>query len=85
MFTLEDALEGGFAAATEVARQLGASVESIQAAPEFRRMVVRRGNEAVVIDLVRERTAQLTMEKPVIGGIRIDPPEERREEPLAAD
>ena len=76
LFTLEDALESGFAVVTEVARQLGASVEAIQTAPDFRRLLVRRGNEAVVIDLVRERVVQMIEEKPVISGIRVDPPEE---------
>ncbi|MBA3247563.1 MAG: nucleotidyl transferase AbiEii/AbiGii toxin family protein, partial [Pyrinomonadaceae bacterium] len=76
LFTLEDALESGFAVVTEVARQLGASVEAIQTAPDFRRLLVRRGEEAVVIDLVREDVFQINREKPVINGIRIDAPEE---------
>lgn len=76
LFTLEDSIESGFAAANETARELGASVEAIQTSPDFRRMIVRRGNEAVVIDLVRERVIQLIQEKPVIGGVRVDPPEE---------
>lgn len=76
LFTLEDAIESGFAVANEVARELGASVESIQTAPDFRRLLVQREGEAIVVDLVRERVWQTTPEKPVINGVRVDPPEE---------
>ncbi len=37
---------------------------------------MRRSSEAIVIDLVRDRVAQMVIEKPVAHGIRIDPPEE---------
>lgn len=40
------------------------------------RRLVRRAGESVVVDLVRERVAQIATEKPVLHGIRIDPPEE---------
>jgi hypothetical protein len=39
-------------------------------------MLVKRGDEAVVVDLVREYVFQLEPEKSVINGIRIDSPEE---------
>ncbi len=76
LFTIEDALENGFAVASESARRLGASVESIQTTPDFRRLLVRGETEAILVDLVRERVFQATTEKPVINGIRVDPPEE---------
>lgn len=57
LFTLEDAIESGFAVANQVARELGASVESIQTAPDFRRLLVQREGEAIVVDLVRERVS----------------------------
>jgi hypothetical protein len=76
LFTLSDVLDEGFALISEIARDIGASIESIQTAPDFRRLLARRGSEAVVIDLVRDRVAQMTIEKPVMEGIRIDPPEE---------
>jgi hypothetical protein len=37
---------------------------------------LRRGAEAVVIDLVREYAEQAAPEKPTVNGIRVDPPEE---------
>jgi predicted nucleotidyltransferase component of viral defense system len=76
LFTLSDALDDGFALVEEIARHLGASLESIQTAPEFRRLLLRRGSEAVLVDLVRERVQQMVSEKPVVNGVRVDPPEE---------
>ncbi|MBL8207331.1 MAG: nucleotidyl transferase AbiEii/AbiGii toxin family protein [Blastocatellia bacterium] len=76
LFTLVDVIAEGFAVVNEVAQQLGATVESVQTSPDFRRLLLRRGAEAIVIDLVRERVAQAVPEKLVIGGIRVDPPEE---------
>lgn len=76
LFTLENEIENGFAIARDVARSLDATVESIQTSPDFRRLLVRRETEAVVVDLVREYVFQLEPVKREIGGIRIDSPEE---------
>ena len=76
LFTLDDVMAEGFAAVTEVARQFGATLESLQTSPDFRRLLLRRDAEALVIDLVRERVAQAMPEKMVVGEIRVDPPEE---------
>jgi hypothetical protein len=51
--------------------------EPVQTSPDFPRVLIRRGAEAVVVDLVRERVTQRMPEKLVISGIRVDhPPEE---------
>ncbi len=76
MFTLENAIENGFAIAREVALSLGATIEAIQTSPDFRRLLVMRHDEAVVVDLVHEYVFQLDDEKGEINGIRIDSPEE---------
>jgi len=76
LFTLTDALEEGLARLEEIARRLGASVERILTAPDSRRLLLRRGPEGVVIDLVRERVPQKVPDKPVVDGIRVDPPDE---------
>jgi Nucleotidyl transferase AbiEii toxin, Type IV TA system len=73
LFTHEDALDGGMSALEGAARDLGATIEAIQTAPDFRRVLVQRGAEAVV---VREYVAQASPEKQVIRGIRLDPPTE---------
>ena len=76
LFTLEDIVTEGFATVTEVARQLGASIESLQTSPDFRRLLLRRETEAIVIDLVREQVVQAKLEKLLFGEIRVDPPKE---------
>jgi predicted nucleotidyltransferase component of viral defense system len=75
-FTTEDVLEEGEVALREAAVSLGASIERVRTAPEFRRRVVRRSDESVVVDLVRDRVPQVRPEKTLRGGIRVDPPEE---------
>lgn len=76
LFTLENEIESGFAIVRDVARHLDATVESIITSPDFRRLLVKRQAEAVVVDLVRESVFQLEAEKSVINGIRLDSPEE---------
>ena len=76
LFTLENEIENGFRLVNETAKELGASVESIQTSPDFRRLLVNRNDEAIVVDLVREYVFQISDEKPVINGIRVDSPEE---------
>lgn len=76
LFTLENKIADGFAIVREVAKNLDATLEPIQTSPDFRRSLVKRGDEAVVVDLVREYVFQLENEKRKINGIRIDSPEE---------
>jgi hypothetical protein len=76
LFTTEDQLEEGVAALAATARGIGASIEALQTAPDFRRYLLRRGEETLIVDLVRDLVPQLYREKQVIGGIRVDPPEE---------
>jgi hypothetical protein len=45
----------GYAVIVEVAREMGATLEPVQTSPDFRRVLLRRGAEAVIVDLVRER------------------------------
>jgi hypothetical protein len=76
LFVTEDVLEEGLAALGAVVRELGATSEEILTTPDFRRRLLRRGGETVIVDLVRERVAQVFPDKPVIAGIRVDPAEE---------
>ncbi len=76
LFTLENEIENGFRLVNEVAKELNASVESIQTSPDFRRLLLKRKTEAIVIDLVREYVFQISPEKPIINNIRVDSPEE---------
>jgi len=74
LFVCEDLLEEGTRALADTARELSASVEAIRTAPDFRRYLLRRGPESVIVDLVREYVFQMVPEKPLMGGIRVDPP-----------
>ncbi len=74
--TLMDAMEEGSVAVAIAAREMGAGLESIQTSPDFRRYILTHESEAIMIDLIRERVAQIVPDKPVFGIIRVDPPEE---------
>ena len=76
LFTTEDHLEDGEAALFDAAQELGATVERLRTSTNFRRFLVRRGNESVVADIVRDLAPQIDTEKPVRDGIRIDSPRE---------
>ena len=77
LFTLAGPLTGGVdGPAGPRRREIGASCEEVRTAPEFRRFVLSREDDSVVVDLVVERAPQLVADKPWVGSIQIDPPEE---------
>lgn len=76
LFTLDDSIENGSRLVKEVADELNAEIESIQTSPDFRRLLVRRNEEAIVVDLIREYVFQIHREKHVIDGIKVDVPDE---------
>jgi hypothetical protein len=76
LFTLMDVMTEGSSAVAKVAREMGARLESIQTSPDFRRYILTLESEAIVIDLIRERVAQIVADKPMIGLVSVDPPEE---------
>ncbi len=84
LVTADDDIEAGERRLRESALALGASIEEIETSVDFRRRLVRRREEAVVVDLVRDRVAQLWPEKASMGGVRVDRPEEIRANKLAA-
>ena len=76
LFTLVGPLTDGVEALRDLARAIGARCDEVRTAPEFRRFVLSRGDDSVVVDLVVERAPQLVADKPWVGSIQIDPPEE---------
>ncbi|MBI1872790.1 MAG: nucleotidyl transferase AbiEii/AbiGii toxin family protein [Acidobacteria bacterium] len=77
LFTHErEAFETGVHALAAAVDELGARTTVRQEAPGFRRYVVTRGEEAVVVDLVWERVPSAYPDKPERGGVRIDRLEE---------
>ena len=86
LFTTEDRLDDGASVLRAVADELGASIESLRTSPDFRRFLLRRAGNAVVVDLVRDRAPQGTQPKPVwgTGPVRVDPAGEILANKLAA-
>jgi Nucleotidyl transferase AbiEii toxin, Type IV TA system len=77
LFTMDaDAFERGRFVLAEVAHVLGARIEVRQDAPGFRRMFLIRGEQGLVIDLVKEVAPQIHEQKLARGNIVIDPPDE---------
>ncbi|HMT08162.1 MAG TPA: nucleotidyl transferase AbiEii/AbiGii toxin family protein [Pyrinomonadaceae bacterium] len=76
LFTLKSDIEHGAAIVNEVAREMTAMVEPLQTSPDFRRILLRRNDASIVIDLIREYVFQIDNEKRLIGGVRVDAPEE---------
>lgn len=76
LFSIEDVMEEGTNALTHVARSLGASMESLRTSPDFRRFLISRGNETVIVDLVHDLAPQLFDQKLDFDGVRVDPAEE---------
>lgn len=76
LFTTEDALDSGERALQEAADELGASIERLQTSPDFRRRLVRRSGESLVVDLVRERVTAGQRTKIQRGTVRLDSAEE---------
>ncbi|MEP6862668.1 MAG: nucleotidyl transferase AbiEii/AbiGii toxin family protein [Deltaproteobacteria bacterium] len=70
-----DAFERGRFVVADVARALGSTVEVRQDAPGFKRLVLSRADEGLVIDLVKD-PAPVTSEPIVVGQIAIDSPSE---------
>ena len=76
-FTHEgDAFERGGFALRAVSADLGAEVSVRQEAPGFRRHLVARGEESVLVDLVWERVPSIYPAKREVGPVILDPPEE---------
>ncbi len=70
------AFERGRRVLPAVAEALGGRLEIRQDTPEFRRYALSRGDETLVVDLVRERVAQLHADKQDFDGVAVDPLEE---------
>src|SRR5271166_222513 len=76
LFTMDAAAYDSLHVLPEVADSLGGRLEVRQDAPGYRRYALTRGDETLVIDVDRERVAQVRSSKPEIGGVFVDPPEE---------
>jgi hypothetical protein len=77
LFTLQDAAfaRGRFVLAN-VAAAMSGTLQVRQDAPGFKRLVLTRGEEGLVVDLVRDVSPQLHLDKVDRDNIRIDPADE---------
>lgn len=77
LFTREDlAFERGRHVVADVAATIGGELQVRQDAPGFKRLVLTRGDEGLVIDLVKDTGPQLHGDKLERDHILIDPPDE---------
>jgi predicted nucleotidyltransferase component of viral defense system len=76
LFTIEENLDDADRALAAVAEELGGTLEQTKTTQDFRRRIVRHGDEAVVVDLVHDRAPQGEVPKVQFGAVRVDPPEE---------
>lgn len=64
-------VEEGLASLHAAASRIGATVESVRTHPEFRRLIVRRGEQTAVVDLVVDRTPDVDPAIETASGIRV--------------
>lgn len=72
LFTIEDLVDEGEQTIMGIARDLGAEVERLRSSPDFRRFLLTRGSESLIVDLARDTSPQIEAEKMTIGSIRVD-------------
>jgi hypothetical protein len=72
LFTSAPVLDDGDRALRTAAAECGAAVENLRTSPDFRRRLVRRAAEAVVVDLVRDPTPHAADAETMLGSIRVD-------------
>lgn len=77
LFTTDaEAFERGRFVLGDLAQALGCQLVVRQDAPGFKRFVLTRAADAVVVDLVKDVGYQQHADKLVRGGVRLDPPDE---------
>jgi hypothetical protein len=76
LFTTRDLLDEGERTLREIGLELGASVENLRTSATFRRFLIRRGDNSLVIDLARDLAPQIEDEKADLNGIPVDSPRE---------
>ena len=78
LFTVGSSLDEAETNLAAVARELGANLEAVQTSPDFRRRLLRRESESVIVDLVLDRATQIDPDKRRFGRVAVDSPEEIR-------
>ena len=76
LFTGQKVLDEGEQTLSSVAAELGASLERVTTAPDFRRRLLRRADEAVVVDLVHDPTLGADHSPRACERVLVDRPDE---------
>jgi hypothetical protein len=76
LFALTPVMEDGVRALRQAARDVGASWREVRTAPEFRRVLLSREDDSVIVDLAIEHAEQIHPEKVLYGSVRVDPADE---------
>jgi len=76
IFTVEDRVRVGEAALLEVASDIGAKIQRLEAPEAFGKFLLRRGDGSLVVNIGRDLCPQVQPEKTIIGEIRVDRPKE---------
>lgn len=73
LFTLDaKGMEGIQSIAMAVAGEINASLTPITVTPQFRRYLLQRGDESLIVDFVHEVAPQIVAEKPKFGDFVVD-------------
>ena len=74
--TVEDRVRVGEAALLEVASDIGATIQRIEAPETNGKFLLRREDDSLVVDIARDVCPQVQPEKTIIGNVRVDRPKE---------
>ncbi len=74
--TVDDRVRDGEAVLLEVASDIGAKIQRIEAPEPSGRFLLRRGDDSLVVSIARDLCPQVQPEKTIIGNIRVDRPKE---------
>jgi hypothetical protein len=74
--TVEDRVRVGEAALLEVAGDIGAKIQRLEAPEAFGKFLLRRGEESLVVNIAQDLCPQVQPEKTTIGNFRVDRPKE---------
>jgi len=74
--TLEDRVRVGEAALLEVAGDIGAKIQRLEAPEAFGKFLLRRGDETLVVNIAQDLCPQVEPDKTIVGNLLVDAPKE---------
>jgi hypothetical protein len=74
--TIEDRVRVGEAALLEVASDIGAKIQRLEAPEAYGKFLLRRGDDSLVVNIAQDLCPQVEPDKTIIGDLRVDAPKE---------